>query len=365
MNTAAVSQGVATRAPTLPALTGVRFFAAMAVLLFHYGAGFAVRSHAPSPVTHLLHNGFLGVSLFFVLSGFIITYSHFAQAMPAPAIRRFYWARIARIYPVYLLALLLALPVLTKPLPLLNALAVLTMTQAWTTPASHLGVSWVMQAWTLSIEAAFYILFPFYWPVVRRLGRAGTIGLAIACAAFIVAFGVPTVRPEGVTVPLLGQQAWTLIPLFRMAEFTYGMAICQIFMRWPLFSRQRPINARLASALEIGLALGLIAVLVTADSPQAKGVFTVLTGLFILVTAHDAGVVSRLMATPVLLLLGGASYGIYILQQPVHSLCTALLRAPYDQVISPIVTIAGAIAVYLFVEQPARRLLMGLVPRPD
>ncbi len=62
-------QRPATRAPMLPALTGVRFFAAMAVLLFHYGAGFSERIHAPSPIRHLLHNGFLGVSLFFVLSG--------------------------------------------------------------------------------------------------------------------------------------------------------------------------------------------------------------------------------------------------------------------------------------------------------
>jgi len=358
-NTTAEPIEVATRAPNLPALTGVRFFAAMAVMLFHYGAGFAVRAHMPAPITHLLHNGFLGVSLFFVLSGFIITYSHFAQTMPAQAIRRFYWARIARIYPVYLLALVLALPVLTAPLPLPNALAVLTMTQSWTTPASHLGMSWVMQAWTLSVEAAFYILFPFYWPVVRRMGRTGTIALAVACAVFIVAFGVPTVSPGVRTVPLLGEQVWTLIPLFRMAEFTYGMAICHIFMRWPLFSRQHPANPRIASALEIGLALGMIAVLVTADSPQAKGVFTVLTGLFILVTAHGAGVVSRLMSTRALLLLGGASYSMYILQQPIHSLCQALVRAPYDQVLSPAATIVGAIGVYLFIEQPAQRLLMG------
>jgi peptidoglycan/LPS O-acetylase OafA/YrhL len=64
------------RPPSIPALTGVRFFAAIAVLLFHYGASFLERSGIPSPIAQFLHNGYLGVSLFFVLSGFILTYTH-------------------------------------------------------------------------------------------------------------------------------------------------------------------------------------------------------------------------------------------------------------------------------------------------
>jgi peptidoglycan/LPS O-acetylase OafA/YrhL len=354
----ATNDGAAHRARLLPALTGVRFFAAMAVLLFHYGAGFSDRIHAPQPIRQLLHNGFLGVSLFFVLSGFIITYSHFTETLTPGVIRRFYWARIARIYPVYLVALLLALPTLAAPLRPLDALAVLTMTQAWTVPASHLGFAWVMQAWTLSIEAAFYLLFPFYWPWVRRLSQGGTIALALACAVFIVIFAVPLVSPGADTVASLGAGVRVPIPLFRMLEFTYGMAICQLFVRWP-----RPISGRLASALELVLALAMVATLATADSPPAKAMFTVLTGLFILVTAYDKGIVSRLLSTRLMMLLGGASYAIYILQQPLRSLCAIVVHPPYDQVISPIATILAAIFAFKFVEQPARRLLMGLVRR--
>ena len=357
---AAAPTDVAKRPRALPALTGVRIFAAMAVLLFHYGAGFSDRIHAPKLVSHFLHNGFLGVTLFFVLSGFIMTYAHFSQAFPASATGRFYWARVARIYPVYALSLVLALPVLTEPLTIPHALAVLTMTQSWTPAASHLGFSWVMQAWTLSVEAAFYILFPFYWPFVRRLDRFGTIVLALACAVFIVAFAVPNVSPGG-TVPFLGPDGKIPIPVFRMAEFTYGMALCQLFMRWPLASAGRPIGPLLANAAEIALALGMVLVMATADDPHAKALFTVLTGLFIVTLAYGAGALSRLMSTRPMLLLGGASYGIYILQQPVHSLCTALIRAPFDLVLSPLATIAGSIAVFLYFEQPAQRLLMRLV----
>ncbi len=295
------------------------------------------------------------------LSGFIIAYSHFTENLTGSVIARYYWARIARIYPVYLLALLLALPTLAVALSPPDALAVLTMTQSWTPPASHLGFAWVMQAWTLSIEAAFYILFPFYWPLVRQMGSTGTIALAVVCAMFIIAFATPMVSPGVDDVSLLGPGTWVPIPLFRMAEFTYGMAICQIFMHWPA---DRPITPRLATALEFVLALAMVGVLATADSLHAKALFPVLTGLFVLVTAHNAGVVSKVLGTRLLLLLGGASYAIYILQQPIHSLCSHFIRAPYDQAISPVATVLGAVVVFKLVEQPMRRVLMRAVRRP-
>jgi peptidoglycan/LPS O-acetylase OafA/YrhL len=143
-----------------------------------------------------------------------------------------------------------------------------------------------------------------------------------------------------------------------MAEFTYGMAICQLFVRWPQLVRDRA-----ADAVEIGLALAMVATLATADSPQAKALFTVLTGLFFLVTAHGAGIVSRILSTRVMLLLGGASYSLYILQQPVRAACALLIRAPFDQVASPVVTLIAAIAAFQLVEQPARRALLSLVRR--
>ena len=59
-----------------PPLTGLRFVAASAVLLYHFGAGYLQRNGAPYPIVTLLENGFLGVSLFFILSGFILTHTY-------------------------------------------------------------------------------------------------------------------------------------------------------------------------------------------------------------------------------------------------------------------------------------------------
>jgi peptidoglycan/LPS O-acetylase OafA/YrhL len=63
----------------LPALTGVRFFAAMQVTMFHFGAGFAQRHGAPRIVENLLKNGWTAVTLFFILSGFILSYTYSGQ----------------------------------------------------------------------------------------------------------------------------------------------------------------------------------------------------------------------------------------------------------------------------------------------
>jgi peptidoglycan/LPS O-acetylase OafA/YrhL len=63
----------------IPALTSIRFFAAVAVMMFHSGAGFSRNIGLPQYLVNALDNGYLGVTLFFVLSGFIITYSHYSD----------------------------------------------------------------------------------------------------------------------------------------------------------------------------------------------------------------------------------------------------------------------------------------------
>ena len=132
--------------PSLPALTGVRFFAALAVFIFHSGAGFLQGHGLPSAVAQILNNGNLGVSLFFVLSGFILTYAHQNDAFSAQFICDFYVARFARIYPVYFLALLIALPTAYSSLSPETMATVFTMLQAWTPPDSVAGYAWVFQA---------------------------------------------------------------------------------------------------------------------------------------------------------------------------------------------------------------------------
>lgn len=87
----------------LDAITGLRWWAAFAVFLFH------VRNIVPlpGPVAEVAQFGYLGVAFFFVLSGFVLTWSW----RPDVDKRTFYWRRFARIYPLNVVTLLLAIPV--------------------------------------------------------------------------------------------------------------------------------------------------------------------------------------------------------------------------------------------------------------
>ena len=124
----------------LRSLTGVRAFAALWVLCFH--SGISGLPHVPSPLAALINVGYSAVSLFFVLSGFILTYNYLPRG-GSPTSRQAFGtyavARGARIYPVYLLAMALAAivegPLLSgngRPLPpfQMNLLTALWL-QAW------------------------------------------------------------------------------------------------------------------------------------------------------------------------------------------------------------------------------------------
>lgn len=149
----------ASRKP-LPALTGIRFLAAMQVVFFHFGSSFALRHNFPHPLGNFLANGWIAVSLFFILSGFILSYTYTGQIEAPGGKRRFWAARFARIYPVYVMSLILMIP-FQSSLPIGVASTVVLMVQAWNPTHPELLYAWNLTAWTLSIEAFFYLVFPF------------------------------------------------------------------------------------------------------------------------------------------------------------------------------------------------------------
>src|SRR5438128_8931008 len=92
--------------PHLAALTSARFFAAFHILLFHMGAMKGL-TRAPIWLQTFASIGYVSVTFFFVLSGFILVYTYGGRDFD---LRQFWRARLARVYPVYLLSLLLNAP---------------------------------------------------------------------------------------------------------------------------------------------------------------------------------------------------------------------------------------------------------------
>jgi peptidoglycan/LPS O-acetylase OafA/YrhL len=175
----------------MPALTGIRGLAAVWVLLFHL----PITSGLP-----LVRNGYLGVDLFFVLSGFVLSlaYEHAALLSPGGYLR-FLWTRFTRVWPLHAAALLtLAVLVLTLPgfadryrpdffawsdLP-----AHLTLSYLW---SGH-RAGWHGPSWSLSAEAFAYLLFPFVLAAVTRFVRTprfALLGVSFGLCALVGFFG--------------------------------------------------------------------------------------------------------------------------------------------------------------------------------
>jgi peptidoglycan/LPS O-acetylase OafA/YrhL len=345
-----VQRSVSPKKEPIPALTGLRFLAALAVFFFHYGATFATSAGVPGPISVMLRNGYLGVSLFFVLSGFILTYVHHDDEIDRRFLARFYFARFARIYPVYFLALCVAFPLAKSTLTFPEMARVLTMIQSWTAPSSADGFLWIMQAWTLSVELFFYLCFPVALIFIRRINKPSTVALAGILAVLMVATGSPSIMPTSPFLPFDGADTIPL-PAFRLIEFLYGMTLCR------LLHLLNPISSNGGGLRSITLALLIAIILSSSGAPRVVAASTVLMGPLVVDLAGNSGVLARFLSSRTMLLLGGASYALYLFQGPIRSWCEVALPHPIDRFASPVLTVVIAIVVFRLWEQPVRKLL--------
>jgi peptidoglycan/LPS O-acetylase OafA/YrhL len=365
--------------PRLPALTSLRFFAAFHVLLFHTQAMGAV--FGPAWFRQLSSIGYVGVSFFFVLSGFILVYTYAGRPMNA---RNFWRARFARVYPAYAFALLLSLPFFiwgalhfaeiqvpfmafeSAHLKLAAALEVFLL-QAWIPPAA---LSWNAVGWSLSVEAFFYLLFPFLLIRYERFTRKQLFAILLLCWLASGAFsGAYTLlRPDGVAHPDANvytswMNAVKFFPLARLPEFLMGMAAGILFL-----STQR--NRRAALPL---IAAGVVAIALVAAFASKIPYAVIHTALLSPAFAAIVyGVALRprwisILENRVLVLFGDASYSMYLIHANVvfsffHNSKGDVRNASFVGLgLCLLIVLAIATLIYQFIEQPARRKLR---PKP-
>lgn len=349
--------------PRLDALTGLRWWAAFAVFLFH------MRVFAPLPghVTLVFDYGYFGVTFFFVLSGFVLTWS----ARPRVPISTFYWRRFARIWPSHMVALLLAIPVFytlaavpegsfLKPFDLGILLLSVLLIQAWWSNPTIL-FSGNPAAWTLTVEALFYALHPWISRVLIPLAKRGALLLAGAAVlvAMLYRFGVVMMPDSGLAaVPM---------PIIRVPEFVLGMALA-----WAMRNGWKPRIHPLVGVGSMGLVLIIIAFgpRVLAGTPFERiaafgnELFTIGCGLAILSLASAATREGRrsFFASPVQVKLGEWSFAFYLVHATFIYLALRIFgyqEASWRNLVWFAVLLAvdlvAAWALYSFVERPTER----------
>jgi peptidoglycan/LPS O-acetylase OafA/YrhL len=311
----------------LPALTGLRFLAAFYVVLFHFARWYV--TGGPPWIKNLVDSGYVGVDLFFVLSGFVLTYTYLRPGVEHVSAREFWIARIARVYPMYLLAFALAIPLALKSVHHWYWSDIFT-TGGGIVASAFLVQAWLPQTatvingpgWSLSVEAFFYLVFPFVGVTLARLrGRRLILTVLILWASFLlVTLAYVLVYGSGTGISL-GEMAVAYNPALNLPEFLTGVACALAFARgWqPLGRWLAPVS--LGGALVILAFSSYIPPLLIQN-----GLLAPLFALALLGLAGGSGLLVRFLSWKPLTVLGEASYSIYILQVPLWYLLLEISR---------------------------------------
>lgn len=384
---------------SLGPLTGARFLAALWVVLYHsskdFGFPIASRPSEPLPLAlanRILSQGYLAVDFFFLLSGFILAYNYITPDGTMRGSNRAFWiARIARIYPVYLLGIALgAVEYLrdshTPASAAITLASHLLLVQSWIPQALALDLN--PPAWSLAAEALFYALFPLLLPLCARVGRRKPLLVAVA-AWGMYALALAGFAALGQGLGLASYSWWDAIasfnPLVRLPEFLIGLAFGLAFIESPGAQTSMVKASRFlpASAYDLGIAgalvaLGALFILVQPlvdHSPAGRLMVVFEIPLFVLLIyllAREHGLFAWMLSLPLVVWLGEVSYGIYILHWPVwylwHTYAAHLLPLNANKVWSLVmyllvlVTTAGLSFKYL--EGPTRRAIRAWWAQP-
>jgi len=350
--TVAVSSSVRSR--HLPALTGLRFFLALWVIVNHLvGKGHVYEPVAlmlPGPLQAIMRGGYLAVPTFFVLSGFVLARTYACTPWNPVNVWKYLVGRFARVYPVYVLSLLIVLPFIVRakdqPKGWLVAMH-LTLMQGWF--VGHYTVGWNTPAWTLSCELFFYLMFPLLIVPMKKFGWVRTIGAALlACAMpkVMLAYGVSDL----------------LKPIIHLADFLMGIAVARAFD----LLTERSVAPTGKWLYRTGL-LGTAAIIGYAQFlPRSVSMITLLrpmNAVLLLGLGLGGGWIARVLSTRPIVYLGKASYGMYILHIPIlwwvggwPGFAVRYLYVAFVVVISCV--------VYAVFEEPANRFVRSMAGKP-
>lgn len=387
--------------PPLDALTGARFFAAFYVMLIHtffYDDHMSkwTTAHVAWPIMYFLDRGCIAVNFFFVLSGFVLAYNYCRPDGAMVTSKHDFWvARFARIVPMYFIALMIAAPLFFHD-EIYNAVhggsflaaakstvtnwgATLLFVNAWIPAWNNVNPP----SWTLSAEAFFYLLFPF---VLGPLGRLPNLTL-LRTAAFLylitmlptLAFSLRTHTGDLFSARHLNhadghlESALYNFPLLRFPEFAVGAIMGLIFNRTTTGARPSVWNNAELAGVSFLLAVMFMA---AVPWPVVRSSFYTPMSVWVIwsLARRPVGVLGKFLSCAAMVLLGEASYAVYLFHYPVVTFMVRRLILSGLPITVPVmiglvvvitaVVIPLSIVLYWLIEEPARKYLRKRLSRP-
>jgi peptidoglycan/LPS O-acetylase OafA/YrhL len=366
-----MSTALNNRPAKIHALTSLRFFAAFYVVLFHtltLGFGeFIARTWVETTVSL----GYISVSFFFLLSGYILAMVYLRDGAAVNK-RNFYAARFARVYPLFLVTLMADTPYVlwsrahqfgwssAIPRTVATLGAHLVMLQAWLP-----GLRGIDQPnWSLSVETVFYLIFPFIGVPLWRL-RGWKLWLIAGVLWISSQFAVTLVAPH------VAATTAKFHPLLHVCTFALGILVA----RWQVLQRQKVGRSPrqsigIAAALLIAVVAFAVVIHWQAWIPERNlnaGLLSPVFAIMIWACSGSHGLLSRLLSAKWLVILGEASFGLYLIHMPVLHLMETL-RYEHSRILFPVylaTCIGLSVLSFYYIETPARKwILRSFQARP-
>lgn len=360
---------------TIDQLTSLRFFAAAAIVFHHSKDVFELTRSVVSPVPLNL-----AVSFFFVLSGFILTYNY-RNLRGRAEVQRFYEARIARIWPVHFLSFGLVLLLIPKGLWTASAatsqiagitLSNLALLHAWA-PFFGYFFSYNGVSWSISTELFFYVAFPWLiqnWTQTWHYKSAIVLLIAVSALTLSTLQSVPGIDEQH-PMQLSSIGIGYISPIVRIVEFLMGIWTAKLFIQFEDYQGGSSVAWTVAEFLCLVAAFILwklcLEYAIRTKEPNAWQVYLGSSGgaitfpFAIGVMAFGRGWISKMLRLKQLVLLGQASFALYM----THQLLIAFVYINKARYFSDVpdsalfllywsVCIVLSIGIFLYFEQPAR-----------
>lgn len=290
-------------------LTSLRFFAAAGVFLHHLGVLKTVDDKLVNEAARYFFSGYAGVTFFYILSGFIISFSYSKHKKDGLFDSKdFIFFRVCRIFPVHILTLLISLLMFSSGLVygaenITKLLLNLSLIHAFI-PLNDIYFSYNTVSWSLSCELFFYCSFIFL--VALKIRALIIILISILSLQFFFLFNPQSFIDE--------HWLFYINPIFRIAGFIIGMLLFRFHDDIKVLPK-----FRMCSFLEIMSFLFLLStVYISTNFISNMNVrydlfFLPSMSFMVLIFSFDNGVISRLLSNKCLVFLGEASFSFYMI----------------------------------------------------
>lgn len=322
----------------IASLDGLRGLAAALVVMAHVGLVFPSLADLHLPIM-----GSEAVGLFFALSGFLMAYLYGAQPVTRASVLDFLVSRFARIYPVYLAAVILVLILSTTPG--LDYIQPIHGMGDFVRHVALLGSSGVF--WSVPPEIQFYVFFPMLWLCLGQPHRfPGLIAILMALVAV-----------DG----LLGLPGPGILLLSKLPYFLFGTIAGRLHAIWGPVSRSRLVGV-LALLLPV-LFMSYRTILPAVD-PDFWGMHSAFAAAVIVaLVAWQSPLSAKVFASPPLRFLGAISFSLYLFHVPAMFLARhtlgGLLPEPVVIPLTFLIAVLAAWFLHVTIELPSRQWLVG------